>query len=122
MTNTPPQPAVRPGEVLVGDGRWNSAALAKVQLVAELEPVWTAGTLGQALSMGGTSIARINQPLHRGESRPWIVRIRGYERWHEPTRLVPHWHYTGAWAAPTLTKAKKAILDVVGSIPGPRPR
>lgn len=117
MTKTPPQPSARAGEVLVQDGRWNLAALAKVQLAAEQEPVWTAGPLGQALSMGGTSVARINRPLHRGESRPWIIRIKGYERWHEPTRLAPHWHYTAAWSAPTLAKAKIAILDVVHSIP-----
>lgn len=117
MKDTPPQPSTRPGEVQAQDGRWNIAALKTVQQVFEQEQVWTAGPLGQSLSMGGASIARINRPLHRGESRPWIIRIKGYERWHEPTRLLPRWHYTAVWAAPTLAEAKRAIQDVVRSIP-----
>lgn len=119
LTEAPPQPAVRLGETLSLDGRWNHAALKALHQVTDQEMVWTKGPLGQGLSMGGIAVARISRPLHSGEGRPWIVRIKGYERWHEPTRIIRHWHHTAAWSAPSLIKAKRAIEQVIRSAPDP---
>ncbi|MBN0552118.1 hypothetical protein JTM35_33480, partial [Pseudomonas aeruginosa] len=41
----------------------------------------------------------------------------GFERWHEPTRIIKHWHYTPVWAVATLREAKRQVARVVRSIP-----
>lgn len=108
------QPAVRPGEVLAPCGRWNEAALKRIHQHAGAELVWTEGTLGFSISVGGVLIGRLNR--HR-KGMPWTIRIEGYERWHEPTRLIKHWHYTPVWSAPTLVAAKQEVVKVRTSIP-----
>lgn len=108
------QPAVRPGEVLAPRGRWNEAALKRIHQHAGAELVWTEGTLGFSISVGGIVIGRLNR--HR-KGMPWTIRIEGYECWHEPTRLIRHWHYTPVWSAPTLAMAKREVLGVRGCLP-----
>lgn len=110
----PPQPAVRSGEVIAAEGRWNEAALRRILQLADAELTWTEGTLGYSISMGGVVIGRLNR---RPRGRPWTASIQGFERWHEPTRIIKHWHYTPVWAAATLREAKRQVARVIRSIP-----
>lgn len=110
----PPQPAVRSGEVIAAEGRWNEAALWRVRQQAGAELTWTEGTLGFSISMNGIVIGRLNR---RPRGQPWTASIQGFERWHEPTRIIKHWHYTPVWAVTTLREAKRQISRVIRSIP-----
>ncbi|HBP1166831.1 TPA: hypothetical protein ACY17N_003407 [Pseudomonas aeruginosa] len=110
----PPQPAVRSGEVIAAEGRWNEAALRRIHQLAEADLIWTEGALGFSISMGGIVIGRLNR---RPRGQPWTASIQGFERWHEPTRVIKHWHYTPVWAVPTLRNAKRQVARVIRSIP-----
>lgn len=57
----PPQPAVRSGEVIAAEGRWNEAALRRIHQLAEADLIWTEGALGFSISMGGIVIGRLNR-------------------------------------------------------------
>lgn len=87
----PEQPSARSGEVLAPEGRWNLAALKRINTNAAAGLTWTEGTLGFSISMNGVVIGRMNRHMR---SRPWTVSIQGFEHWHEPTRIIKHWHYT----------------------------
>lgn len=110
----PPQPAVRSGEVIAAEGRWNEAALRRVRQQEGAELTWTKGTLGFSVSMNGIVIGRLNR---RQRGQPWTASIQGFERWHEPTRIITHWHYTPVWAVTTLREAKRQIAQVIRAIP-----
>lgn len=111
---TPPQPPVRPGEVIVTEGRWNEAALRRIHQLAGSKLTWTEGTLGYSISMGSIVIGRLNR---RPRGQPWTASIQGFERWHEPTRIIKHWHYTPVWAATTLREARRQVERVIRGIP-----
>ncbi|WP_153897980.1 hypothetical protein [Pseudomonas aeruginosa] len=110
----PPQPAVRSGEVIAAEGRWNEAALRRVRQQEGAELKWTKGTLGFSVSMNGIVMGRLNR---RPRGQPWTASIQGFERWHEPTRIIKHWHYTPVWAVTTLREAKRQIAQVIRTIP-----
>lgn len=110
----PPRPPARPGEVIAPAGRWNDAALRRLQQHAGHELIWTEGTLGVSVSVGGVVVGRLNR--HR-RGQPWTIRLSGYERWHEPTRLITHWHYTPVWSARTLAAAKREIAAAIHTLP-----
>lgn len=110
----PPQPGVRPGEVIAAEGRWNAAALRRIHQLGNAELIWTEGTLGFSISMGGSVIGRLNR---RPRGRPWTASIHGFERWSEPTRIIKHWHYTPVWAVATLRDAKRQVERVIRSLP-----
>ena len=112
--DVPVQPAARSGEVIAAEGRWNEAALRRIRRLTDAELTWTEGTLGFSISMNGTVIGRLNR---RPRGRPWTASIQGFERWHEPTRIIKHWHYTPVWAVPTLREAKRQVERVIRSIP-----
>lgn len=108
------QPDARAGEVLAGTGRWNEAALRRLRNLAGKELTWTEGPLGFSLSINGVVIGRLNR---RPRGRPWTASIEGFERWHAPTRIIKHWHYTPVWAVATLREAKRQVLQVCRSLP-----
>jgi len=110
----PPQPGVRPGEVIAAEGRWNEAALMRIHHLADDQLTWREGTLGFSISMGGVVIGRLNR---RPRGRPWTASIQGFERWSEPTRIIKHWHYTPVWAVTTLHEAKRQVVRVIRSLP-----
>ncbi|WP_323601024.1 hypothetical protein [Pseudomonas putida] len=110
----PPQPAVRSGEVIAAEGRWNEAALRRVRQQQGAELTWTEGTLGFSISMNGILIGRLNR---RQRGLPWTASIQGFERWHEPTRIIKHWHYTPVWAVATLRDAKRQVAQLIRTIP-----
>lgn len=110
----PPQPAVRSGEVIAAEGRWNEAALRRIHQLADAELTWTEGTLGVSVSMRGIVIGRLNR---RPRGQPWTASIQGFERWHAPTRIIKHWHYTTVWAVATLREAKSQVERVIRTIP-----
>jgi len=112
----PPQPAVRSGEVIAAEGRWNVAALRRVRQLEGAELTWVEGTLGFSISMNGTVIGRLNR---RPRGLPWTASIQGFERWHEPTRIIKKWHYTPVWAVATLREAKRQVAQVIRAIPDP---
>lgn len=110
----PDQPDVRPGEVLAEAGRWNEAALRRLSGLSDKKLVWTEGALGCSISVEGVVIGRLNR---RPPGRPWTASIEGFERWHPPTRIIKHWHYTPVWAIATLREAKRQVLKVCRSLP-----
>ncbi|WP_410951096.1 hypothetical protein [Pseudomonas sp. S1(2024)] len=115
VTNeAPPQPDVRSGEVIAAEGRWNEAALRRIRQQAGAHLTWTKGTLGYSISMNGIVIGRLNR---RPRGQPWTASIQGFERWHEPTRIIKHWHYTPVWAANNLKEAKRQVAKVIQAIP-----
>lgn len=114
----PEQPSARSGEVLAPEGRWNLAALKRINTNAAAGLTWTEGTLGFSISMNGVVIGRMNRHM-RG--RPWTVSIQGFERWHEPTRIIKNWHYTPTWAASTLREAKRRVERVIRERPAQEP-
>lgn len=112
----PKQPSARSGEVLAPTGRWNETALKRLHKLAPAKPelTWTAGPLGRSVSIDGVVIGRLN---HHRAGGVWTVKIEGFERWHEPTRVITHWHYTPVWAVQTLKEAKRSFQDVLRSAP-----
>lgn len=112
--DAPAQPAPGSGQVNAAAGRWNEAALLRIRQKGDFVLTWTAGTLGVSVSIGGTVIGRINK---HGHGRPFTASIQGFELWHEPTRIIRHWHYTPSWAVTTLREAKLQVERVIRSIP-----
>lgn len=110
----PEQPAVRSGEAIAATGRWNLAALRRIQQLGQAEVQWISGPLGRAAVINGVVVGRI----HRSRpEQPWRVKVEGFERWHAPTRVIKHWHYTPVWAITTLAEAKRDFVNVVRSLP-----
>ena len=112
--NVPVQPPARSGEVTSAAGRWNIASLKRLHRLADTKATWTEGSLGFSISLNGTVIGRLNR--HR-RGLPWTLSIQGFERWHEPTLIIKHWHYTPVWAVPSLVVAKREVERVLRSAP-----
>ncbi|MFD1043239.1 hypothetical protein [Pseudoxanthomonas kaohsiungensis] len=111
-----PQPAQRPGEVLADSGRWNAAALRRLATLGNMELTWKAGALAHVAVVGGVAIGNIHR--HRPE-HPWILKIEGFEFWHEPTRVITKWHYTPNRGIRNLAEAKREFRRIIAARPAP---
>lgn len=109
-----PQPAQRPGEVVVAEGRWNEAALRRLVALGQVRLEWVEGPLGYVATSKGIVVGKVGR--HRPE-HPFTLRLEGFEWWHPPTKVIQRWHYTPVFAIDGVAKAKAAVQQLFDSRP-----
>lgn len=110
--NVPLQPEQRPGETVAEYGRWNNAALRRIQEMEDITIEWRPGKLAIVAVVGGIAIGNVRRGGGRREN-PWLMSVEGFEWWQPPSRILTHWHYTYPRAADNLRHAKKTVEDVI---------
>lgn len=109
----PPQPDQRPGETVAEHGRWNNAALRRIQELEGDTIDWRPGRLAIVAVLGGIAIGNVRRGGGRRDN-PWLLSLEGFEWWLPPSRILPSWHYSYPRAADDLRHAKRLVEEVVG--------